>query len=76
MLLALRQVRDTMRAEEKKKSSHVIGEERSDESGGGTKHLYDAAAASSALRDENEALKKQVAKLNYRIEHLLRYMPQ
>ncbi|RHY16269.1 hypothetical protein DYB25_001734 [Aphanomyces astaci] len=29
-----------------------------------------------ALLEENAALKKQVAKLNYRIEHLLRHVPQ
>ncbi|OQR87969.1 hypothetical protein ACHHYP_07775 [Achlya hypogyna] len=56
MLVALRQLRETMIAE-----------------------AATAAPSSSsneaALREENEALKKQVAKLNYRISHLLRHIP-
>ncbi|RHY29669.1 hypothetical protein DYB32_004966 [Aphanomyces invadans] len=33
------------------------------------------AVSNEALVEENTALKKQIAKLNYRIEHLLRHIP-
>ncbi|OQS04123.1 hypothetical protein THRCLA_20967 [Thraustotheca clavata] len=56
MLVALRQLRETMQAEAKTSPSTSSSNE-------------------AALKEENEALKKQVAKLNYRISHLLRHIP-
>ncbi|CAK4069375.1 unnamed protein product [Aphanomyces euteiches] len=61
LLVSLRGIRGTLRAEEQARAT--------------TAAAPAASASNEALVEENAALKKEVAKLNYRIQHLLRHVP-